>query len=56
MKLEDIKANDYLYYTERPHSDYADSLIHVRDVDSVLMALPICTNWGGEYINETDKN
>lgn len=56
MKLEEIKENDYLYYTERPHSDYADSLIHIRNVDGVLMAHPICTNWMGKYINETDEN
>jgi hypothetical protein len=56
MKLEDIKANDYIYYTERPHSDDADSLIHVRDINGVLIAHPVCTNWRGEYINETNKN
>jgi len=56
MKLENIEHGDYLYYTERPHSDYADSLVHIREVDGVLMAHPICTNWGGEYINETDEN
>lgn len=56
MKLEEIKAGDYLYYTERPYSNYADSLIHVRDVGGVLMAHTVCTNWQGEYINETDEN
>ena len=56
MKLEDIKANSYLYYTERPYSDYADSLIHVRDVGGVIMAHPVCINWQGEYINETPDN
>ena len=56
MKLDDIKANDYLYYTERPYSDYADSLVHIRDVDGVLMAHPICTNYQGKYINETGEN
>jgi hypothetical protein len=56
MELKDIKANDYLYYTERPRTNYSDSLIHVRDVDGVLMAHPICTNWGRGYINETDEN
>jgi hypothetical protein len=56
MKLEDIKHGDYLYYTERPDSDYADSLVHIREVDGVLMAHPVCTNWGGEYINETKYN
>jgi hypothetical protein len=57
MKLEDIKHGQYLYYTEREYgSDYADSLVHVRDVDGVLMAHPVCTNWQGEYINETPDN
>lgn len=52
MKLGDIKPWQYLYYTERYYgSDYADSLIHVRLVDGILMAHPICTNVQGEYIN-----
>ena len=53
MKLEDIKTGDFLYYTERPYDNYADSLVEIRDVDGVNMAHPICTNWKGEYINET---
>tara|TARA_R110002153_G_scaffold112027_1_gene253872 strand:+ start:179 stop:724 length:546 start_codon:yes stop_codon:yes gene_type:complete len=57
MELKDIKAGDYLYYTELPHSNYADSLIHVREVEGILMAHTICTNFYEEgYINETDKN
>lgn len=57
MKLEDIKEDDYLYYTERGFgSNYADSLIHVRLVDGVLFAHPICTNYNGTYINETPEN
>lgn len=57
MKLENIKHGDYVYYTEREFgSDYADSLVHIRDIDGVLMAHPVCVNWQGEYINETDKN
>ena len=56
MKLEDINTGDFLYYTERPYSNYADTLIEVRNVDGVDMAHPICTNWQGEYINETLEN
>ena len=58
MELANIKHGDYLYYTERDGDeyDYADSLIHIRNVGGVLMAHPICTNWQGEYINETVKN
>ena len=57
MKLEDIQHGQYLYYTERGNgSDYADSLVHAREVDGVLMAHPVCTNWQGEYINETPDN
>ena len=26
MNLEDLKEGDYLIYTERPYSDYADGL------------------------------
>jgi hypothetical protein len=57
MNLEYIKHGQYLYYTEREYgSEYADSLVHARDVDGVLMAHPVCTNWDGKYINETDEN
>jgi hypothetical protein len=56
MKLEEIKTGDYLYYTERPFSEYADSLIHVRNVDGVDMAHPVCTNYNGEYINDTGRD
>ena len=57
MNLEDIKHGQYLYYTERENgSDYADSLVHIRDVNGVLMAHPVCVNWQGEYINETPTN
>jgi hypothetical protein len=57
MKLEDIQHGQYLYYTERENgSNYADSLVHVRDIDGVLMAHPVCTNWQGKYINETPDN
>ncbi len=57
MKLEDIKTGAFLYYTERPHSNYADSLIEIRDIDGVLMAHPICTNfYESGYINETENN
>lgn len=57
MKLEDIKHGQYLYYTERHYgddqaSDYADSLVHIREVDGVLMAHPVCTNLQGVYANE----
>jgi hypothetical protein len=55
MKLDDINTGDYLYYTERPYSNYADSLIHVRNVDGVNMAHPVCTNYDGKYINDTGK-
>ena len=55
MQLEEIKPNMYLYYTERPYSDYADSLVHIRDVDGVLMAHTVCTNCNGEYINEPER-
>ena len=54
MKLEDIKHGQFLYYTEKLWGDnYADSLIHIRDIDGVLMAHPVCTNRHGAYINET---
>jgi hypothetical protein len=56
MKLEEIKTGDYLFYTERPHSNYADTLMHIRKVDGVDMAHPICTHFYGKYINETAEN
>ena len=57
MELEDIQHGKYLYYTEREYgSDYADSLVHIREIEGTLMAHPVCTNWWGEYINETAKN
>ena len=57
MELKDIKAGDYLYYTELPYSNYADSLIEIREVNGALMAHPICTHfYRSGYINQTDKN
>ena len=57
MKLEDIKTGDFLFYTERAYgSNYADTLIEIRSVNGVDIAHPICTNWRGEYINETPEN
>lgn len=57
MKLEEIKEGDFLFYTEMPRSNYADSLIEIRNIDGILMAHPICTNYYEEgYINETKDN
>ena len=52
MKLEDIKTGDYIFYTERPHSNYADALVHIRNVDGVNMAHTVCVNCAGRYMNE----
>ena len=57
MKLEDIKTGGFYFYTEQAYgSNYADTLMEVRNVDGVDMAHPIATNWKGAYINETPKN
>ena len=56
MNLKDIKVGDYLYYTERPYSNCADSLVHIRDINGILMAHPISVNWNNKYINETSDN
>ena len=57
MELQDIKLGDFLYYTELPASNYADSLMEIREVDGVLMAHSICTNfYRSGYIGETEKN
>ena len=57
MKLEDIKKGGFYFYTEQAYgSNYADTLMEVRNVDGVDMAHPIATNWKGAYINETPKN
>jgi hypothetical protein len=57
MKLEDIKTGGFYFYTEQCYgTNYADTLVEVRNVDGVDMAHPIATNWKGAYINETPKN
>lgn len=57
MKLEDIKTRGFYFYTEQCYgTNYADTLMEVRNVDGVDMAHPIATNWKGAYINETPKN
>lgn len=53
MKLEEIKEGDYLYYTERPYSNYADGLELVyRDNEGILKTKVICVNWDGNYTTE----
>jgi hypothetical protein len=51
MKLSDIKNGDFLYYTERPFSNYADSLVEILEINGELVGHTVCTNWEGQYIN-----
>lgn len=50
MKLSDIKEGDYLYYTERPYSNYADSLIEVKKIGNYLYAKTLTINFNMRYI------
>ena len=46
---------DYVYYTERPYSDYADSLNIVHNDNGELKLRWLVTNYGGIYISEIDN-
>lgn len=53
---EDLKIGDYLYYSERPHSQYADSLLILyKNENNEFMTRTLVFNKGfrefdGEYI------
>lgn len=58
MKLEEIKEEQYLYYTERgcapfrgSSPDHADSLFRIYRSGETLRAQRLCHNWDGNYKN-----
>lgn len=55
MKYEDKLGNelsegDYIYYSELPYSDYADSLCRVANIGGELGSYCLVVNVFGEYI------
>jgi len=46
-----IKEGDVLFYTERPHSNYADSLVHVYSDAGALKVGTLVGEWEGSYVS-----
>lgn len=48
---KEIRFGDYLFYTERPNSNYADGLLRVAYAHDLNDARPICVvyNYKGTY-------
>lgn len=53
MKLSEIKKGDFLFYSERPVSNYADSLVEIVEKNGELYPHTICVNWDGRYYDNS---
>ena len=51
----EIKNGDILFYTERPYSNYADSLCHVYELDGIAMIEPLVITWEDKFMPFQDR-